>query len=134
MKKNIGRTNMINYPAVGEKWGRMQCVEHAVGEQSVIMNGKQEVYKGLILLLKCQCGFTFTLNRLQWKGKKYHKDCGCGIADKDGTNVNKTVSVPITLWEQIKDYANRNTHSNTSQAIRELSEIALEVTSGKLAK
>lgn len=122
---------MNNYPAIGESWGRVKCINHDVGEHIVKINGQHEFYSGVVFTIRCECGTEFELNKLQWRGKKFHKDCGCGIAEGDRYKIMKTISIPIPLWAKVEQYANENCNANKSRAARELFEVGLDVWEGR---
>lgn len=113
---------MIPKLEIGMSWGHVRII--GTGEGDLIIDeggGCKTQYKNrTYYMAKCDCGTEFKLWPELWKGKKYHKDCGCGLSFEDGRNVIKTFMVPIALDTALKQWAQDHTNGNVSRAIVEL--------------
>ena len=104
---------------VNERWGQLEVIDMDFQEVT------EHPYEGItstsnviIAKLKCNCGKVFEIRRDQFPGKRRMKDCGCGIAKTDGLCVMTAMSLPFSLMQTIKAFADKETKSNKSRAMQ----------------
>lgn len=91
---------------LGSSWGRLRCVDITRESRSVgtgDYDGFQE-RQSIQYLLHCGCGNEFTVWASDFSGKRYVKDCGCGIAQNDGLGVDIKIRVTMDVMNIMREY------------------------------
>ena len=108
----------------GDTWGRIKClaiidiwdIYHQDGEdgipEGVVNDTKYDGYR-----LLCDCGKELEIKRVDFRGKKYHRDCGCRLAEATGKLIQMCVALPEDIVDLVSEWAHENTNGNRSRAM-----------------
>lgn len=119
---------------VGDRWGRMRCLEIISVREERQFDGGTDSYPVVGYRCVCDCGVEVERKAKEFRKREY-RDCGCGIAKDDGAKVLMSITVPLSVRNLVVDWARANTNGNVSVAFTELVRNALvESTSTKDAK
>lgn len=119
----------MNYPVKGEKWGAVECVDVCKAERQMWGRGADnepyvaETYTVNVLVLKCECGKRFEVEKKGFLGRRRTQDCGCGAAGlRRGKKVLMLTYMPTPLLNLLKRYAAKHYNGNVSEAVRRVLE------------
>jgi hypothetical protein len=111
---------------VGMRWAHLTALGEDVAERRKQLGpGVFERKKEQRFRLKCDCGIEFEIWKGDYKGVQHIRDCGCGLADRDGARILFTVSVPLGQRARVRVYAARKGIS-LSKAWADLTELGLQ--------
>lgn len=113
---------------IGDKWAHVEIIDEEVIEEFEPWEGGGGgvTYKAHYWVLQCGCGKTTKVKQEDFR-KKANKDCGCGIALRDGRKVIAgPYTVPQSTVEAILEYAQLHTGGNASHALTLLVREALK--------
>lgn len=111
---------------VGVRWACLKVVGEEVGEHRIELGpGVAEIRKEVCYVMECKCGGQVKVWKSEWKGQKYVKDCGCGLAARDGAVVLMTVTMPGRVRSELKEFQRKEGIQSFSRAVREVVELGL---------